>query len=160
MSLSSLWEWKKDLILGIFNHFTSKYLTHSPRFVFQPPLHCCARKAHLNKWAEGGLCSQGWCRAGLCPPKTSLGAPVLSTGPIRSVRHSFYSLVPSLGKGCKRKSRVVPDFKSMAVQLLHWEGKAHNARALLLGAHLTVLLYIFIEVPPGTEIIWSALEIL
>lgn len=157
MSLSSFWEWEKDLILGVFNHF--KYLTHSPRLVSTSSTLLCKKGSSEQMDCEG-LCSQGRCRAGLCPPKTSLGAPALSAGPIRSVKHSLCSMAPSLGKGCKKKGQVLPDFKSIAVQLLHWEGEIHNARSLLLGAYLTVLSYIFIEVPPGTEIIWNTLEIL
>lgn len=159
MSLSSFWEWKKDLILGIFNHFTSKYLTHSPRFVSTSSALLCKKgSSEQMDWRRSLL--TGVMQGRSLPSKDIPGCPCLSTGPIRSVKHSFYSLAPSLGKGCKRKVQVLPDFKSMAVQLLHWERKAHNARALLLGAYLTVLLYIFIEVLPGTEIIWSTLEIL
>lgn len=159
MSLSSFWEWEKDLTLGVFNHFTSK---HHTLICFN--LLCTAVQESIiwqMDWTRSLLtrATQGRspCLALQIHP---WGAPALSAGPIRSVKHSLYSMAPSLGKSCKGKGQVLPDFKSIAMQLRHWEGKTPSARSLLLSAYLIALLYIFTEFPPGTEVIWSTLEIL
>lgn len=120
MSLSFFWEWEKDLTLSVFIHFTTIILLMLLD-LFQPLLHCCARKPYMNKWSEQGLCSQGWCRAAL-PTLPSKDIPgqnpwdiqlrdSLWAGPIRSVQHSLCSRALSLGKSCKGKGQALHDFK-------------------------------------------------
>lgn len=162
MSLSSFWEQEKDLTFGVFNHFTSKHFTHIPWFV-------STSSALLRKKASSE--QMGWARSLLT------GAMKGRSPPLTLQRHPWVPLpfqqdpsdqwntacTPWLlpwAKAVKERAKVLPDFKSMAVQLLHSEGKTHNARSLLLGAYLTALLHPFIEFSPGTEIIWSTLEIL
>lgn len=51
------------------------------------------------------------------------GAPALSAGPMRLMKRGLYSTASSLGKGCKGKGQVLPEFELTGMELLHWKGK-------------------------------------
>lgn len=47
------------------------------------------------------------------------GAPAFSAGPMRLMKRGLYSTAPSLGKGCKGKGQVLPEFELTGMELLH-----------------------------------------
>lgn len=118
MSLSSFWEQEKDLIFGVFNHFTSKHFTHIPWFV-------STSSALLRKKASSE--QMGWARSLLT------GAMQGRSPHLTLQRHPWVPLpfqqdpsdqwntacTPWLlpwAKAVKERAKVLPDFKSMAVQ--------------------------------------------